>query len=292
VISAIDFHDQAAQRGIAGGFEDVTAQWGFDVRGHGMGVGLGDLDGDGQTDAVISTIAGVIGCARQGATFVCRGDPLGVNPHPWGIYPWGILIDDLNNDGWPDVFMVNAFATTDRDIITWLRSLGQGDFGNGTPGSIGTDPYHFALIGGPSGFEAARVPFTAIPESQPDQGTLNLALADLDDDGVSEVIIPTSEGSLQPYRLAIGHLTGLPPAGNGVTIRPARPTPGTRITVHCDGRDHVVELYGGEGYAAGPRREAHVGCGQAATFDSMHIESDGGAIDIPAGNTGDVYHVP
>ena len=99
-------------------------------------------------------------------------------------------------------------------------------------------------------------------------------------------------GSLSPHHLAVGHLTGLPPTGRGVTIRPARPTAGTGVTVRCGGRGHIVELYGAEGYSTGLRREAHVGWGQAATFDSMHIASDGPAIDVPAGETGRVYHVP
>jgi hypothetical protein len=119
-------------------------------------------------------------------------------------------------------------------------------------------------------------------------GVLSFTLADLDDDGVSEIIMLPSRPGSRWNHLIVGHLTGLPETGRGVTVRLTRPTAGTRITVQCDNREHVVELYGSGGYQDGPRREGHVGCGQADTFDSMQISIDGTTVDVPAGQTGTV----
>jgi cytochrome c peroxidase len=114
-----------------------------------MGSGLGDIDNDGDLDWFISNVydAEVMSGSENrtegnwGATgnrlyrndsvvgedieFVDVTDTAGVRDGAWG---WGVCVQDLNNDGWLDIFHVNGFGYSDgtyeSPLFTILNSLG------------------------------------------------------------------------------------------------------------------------------------------------------------------------
>src|SRR5262249_36013256 len=117
---------QGALRGGASAFTDVTSAWGFDIFGHGMGVALGDVDEDGYTDAVISTIGGFIEWKGTGpGGFVPRGPASIYETRRRNSWPNAVPLAALDNDGHLDLFAANQFASQNPEPpLMWVLTLG------------------------------------------------------------------------------------------------------------------------------------------------------------------------
>src|SRR5438034_93420 len=89
-----------------GTFTDVTEKAGVGGSGYGMGVAVGDYDGDGLPDLLVTQYNGVILYHNNGdGTFT---DAI----HESGILKsfgkaWGVVACDINNDGYMDLFVAN-----------------------------------------------------------------------------------------------------------------------------------------------------------------------------------------
>src|ERR1017187_8020463 len=75
-------------------------------------VALGDLNGDGQVDAVVAGESGSV------SVLLGNGDGTFQAPvsYPVGVGPYGIAVADLNHDGKPDL----AVANEDGDTVSVL----------------------------------------------------------------------------------------------------------------------------------------------------------------------------
>ncbi len=109
-----------------GGFVNVTEQAGVGGDENGMGSVVEDLNGDGTLDWLVTSIASgpdAVGCVQGQATVGCSGnrlylgrgdgtfadatEPFGVRESAWA---WGAAGDDLDNDGFRDLAVVNGYA--------------------------------------------------------------------------------------------------------------------------------------------------------------------------------------
>jgi hypothetical protein len=98
--------------GGAGGwrFTDVSSDSGVDYLINSMGIGIGDFDRDLDLDVAISNIGSTIVARNDGdGTFTEAGESLGVDrpTQRAGVasVTWGLTFNDLNNDGWEDLFV-------------------------------------------------------------------------------------------------------------------------------------------------------------------------------------------
>jgi enediyne biosynthesis protein E4 len=100
----------------AGRFHDVTSGSGLDVSIYGMGVTAADYDADGNTDMFLTTLGpNLLLRGAGGMRFVDETHIAGVAGSTWrddhnrDLPEWSTaaLWADVDNDGWPDLFVTN-----------------------------------------------------------------------------------------------------------------------------------------------------------------------------------------
>jgi VCBS repeat protein/ASPIC/UnbV protein len=277
ILVALDFLPQSALRSQGPAFTNAASAWGVDYFGHGMGVALGDIDDDGETDAVISTLGGFLDFKGHGAAgFELRN---AVSPYATrrrSIWPFSTLFVDLDSNGQLDLLTINEFASTRSDPVQWMQQLG------GAADYVGA----FSTIvfkDSATSFREGRLSYDS--QLAGHGGAKSAAIADLDGDGHLEIAMLLRRASdHKKIDLVVGQIVG-GALGHGLTVRlDARAGQGTRVALTCGGRTQVREIYGAEGMGAAARTEAHFGCGTATTYESLRVEPRGRApIDLPGG---------
>jgi len=200
---------------------------------------------------------------------------LGVDLGGWS---WGAQFGDLNNDGMLDLYLTNGYVSAGERSSYWY------DFAVIAVG-------HSAIIGDAanwpamkgrslSGYQRKRVwlndglgRFTEVAQVVGVTDTFDgraVALADLFNRGVLDVLVANQRGPLLIYRNAIQpgrHWIELAlegTAGNRSAI-------GARVEVHWDGRVQVQEVSGGNGFSSQNDRRLHYGLGGATRVDRIVI---------------------
>ncbi len=228
----------------------------------GMGVAVGDYDGDGRLDIFVTTF-------RQEARSLYHNAGSGLYdniPYASGIskvclpyVAFGTQFVDLDNDGWPDIAIANGHV---QDLIQRiqptagyaepsqiLRNLGNGVFSDVSAGA-GSAITH-PIVG------------------------RALCAGDLDNDGKMDLVIEDLEGA--PLLLR----NTSPSAGNWLRIRLTgtrsnRDGQGAVVTCVNGNRKQVkLATTGGSYYSAGDPR-VHFGIGTATQVDSLSIRWPGG----------------
>lgn len=277
ILLALDFLPQRALRSQGGSFVDASSAWGVDHFAHGMGVALGDLDEDGETDAVISPLGGFVDFKGLGAKgFEARGAASPYESRRRGIWPFSALFVDLDSNGHLDLLAINEFASTRSDPIQWMQQLGgAADY----VGSFNTVIYKDST----TSFREGQLPYAS--QLVGHARSKSVAIADVDGDGRVELAMMLVRASGHTMNdLVLGQIVG-GPSGHGLTVRlDARGGQGTRVKVTCAGRTQVRERYGAEGMGAAARTEAHFGCGSVTTYEALRVEPRGhAAIALPGG---------
>jgi hypothetical protein len=277
LLLALDFLPQSALRSQGASFTNASSAWGIDHFGHGMGVALGDIDEDGVTDAVISTLGGFLDFKGRGAAGFELRDT--ISPYETirrSIWPFSTLFVDLDNNGHLDLLAINEFASQKADPLQWMLQLG------GPADYVGA--FNTVIFkDSDTEFREGHLPYSA-QLSGHGRGR-SVAVADLDGDGHLELAMLLVRASDHTKTdLVVGQLAG-GALGHGLTVRlPARAGQGTRVVLTCGGRQQMREIYGAEGMGAAARTEAHFGCGTATTYEALRVEPRGRpAIDLPGG---------
>lgn len=263
--SSLDLDDDGAQELIVcndGGFNrvlaleqgawiDRTSELGLARYTHGMGIALGDLDGDRRSDLAFSDVGTPFVLLRREAGFVAIERERGFGAVLQNA--WGVGAEDLDNDGDLDLLFENDIiasaiwasyycgglcpnpATPSEELMLY-RNDGRGDF-------------------------TAEWPFRdAVPG--PDRGDA-MALGDVDGDGLLDALVlrgGVTEG-FEPWLLY-----GRAPAP-GHWLEVDAPI-GARVEV-CgdDGRCQLREVAGGSSYRALASTVLHFGLGPATQAD-------------------------
>jgi hypothetical protein len=260
------FTDTAADTGVA--FNDDGREQA------GMGSSIGDFDGDGHLDIVktnfsddTATLYHHNGDHSFGDMTFASG--IGVNTQYLG---WGCMFMDVDNDGWPDLLMVNGHVYPEVD--------------SGNMGSAYREPRVLYWNQGDGKFkDISKESGPGITQPQSSRG---LAVGDLWNDGRLEAVVNNvSDYPLLLVNLArndnhwLGiHLIGVASNRDGI---------GARVVVHGAGNSRVWvdEVRSGSSYSSNNDMRLHFGLGHATSVGSMDVRWPNGKAEVFPGTGAD-----
>jgi enediyne biosynthesis protein E4 len=204
-------------------------------------------------------------------------------------WAWGAQFGDLDNDGWQDLFVVNGFISADREQDYWY------DMGKvaGGAGNLFMDTKHWAPIGSRSlsGYERSRVllnrrkaPFVDVAAAVGVTDELDgraVALADLWNRGVLDVVVANQKGPLLVYRNEVAPGRGWigfdlrGEAGNRSAI-------GAQLTLSAGGMRQAQVVMAGSGFCSQNDRRLHFGLGEATAVEQAVIRWPSGREQVLA----------
>jgi hypothetical protein len=240
------FEERGSEAGVAYNFDGRLQA--------GMGVAVGDYDGNGFLDIAKTNFSGdrpSLYRNEDGSFFEDRSERAGLGRNL--LLGWGLAFVDVDEDTWPDLVIANGHiypeidrspvGETYRQKTLLYRNLGNGNFADITASA------------GP-GFAPAR----------PSRG---LAIGDLDGDGRPEILISNMND-----RPAL--LKNTAPPRNFVAIaltgtKSNRSAIGARVTVEAGGRKQVAEVVGGGSYYSQSALTLYFGLGKSDRLDRVEV---------------------
>jgi len=276
-------------------FDDVAANTGVGMTPKsGMNASVGDVFNDGRLAIYKTNITEpgnlvqgndlwVPASARNPAGFENMAPALGVDLGGWS---WGAQFGDLNNDGTQDIYLTNGYISTGNRGDYWY------DFGviAGGHSTIIGDAKNWPAMRGRSfsGHERKRLwvndgagRLTDVAQVVGATDTFDgraVALADLGNRGMLDVIVANQKGPLLVYRNAVEpgrhwiqfELEGS--AGNRSAI-------GAHVELHWAGRRQAQIVAAATGFSAQNMRRVHYGLGAATAVDRVVIRWPSGATE-------------
>ena len=251
-----------------GTFEEIGLEAGvaFDINGDeqgSMGVDVGDIDGDGRLDIVVTNYQ------KQTNALYRRNDDgyyndaslqSGIAADALPLVSWGTGFFDADNDGALDIFIASGHLEDQihrYDQSTTYKQRNQLFVGAGD----GTFKDHSKLAG--SGLLQVDT-------------TRGAAFGDLDNDGDIDIVLCNSRGTasvLINTAKAAGNWFGLELVG-----KRDRFAIGARATLHTGTRKQIREVRSGASYVSQNDLRVHFGIG-AATSAGVEILWPGGALE-------------
>jgi hypothetical protein len=281
-------------------FEDVAVEAGVGMTPKsGMNASVGDIFNDGRL-AIYKTNISEPGQLLQGndlwvpksgrsTTFENLASALAVDLGGWS---WGAQFGDLNNDGAQDIYLTNGYVSAGERSSYWY------DFGVIATGhsTIIGDAKNWPAMRGRSlsGYQRKRLwvndgagQFTDVSQVVGATDTYDgrsVALADLGNRGVLDVLVANQRGPMIIYRNTVQpgrhwiqfELAGAMESGSDAVsgvgrTRSNRSAIGARIELQWNGRRQVQEITAASGFSAQNQRRVHYGLGASATVDRVVI---------------------
>ena len=238
-----------------GSFEEIALLSGvaFDERGQpeaGMGVDLGDLDGNGYEDIVVTHVDEQTNALYQNTGLGLFSDRrwLARFAEPsYYMVGFGVSMSDLDHDGHQDVVVANGHiahnadewgtGTTFHQRNQVMRNLGDGTFEEETDTGL-----------------------TVVLSSR------GLAASDLDGDGDVDLAISNSDDRAEVYENvgASGAWLTLGVGGPGLGV-------GVEVELRAGGREQRRRLRTGASYLSQSSARAHFGLGEAERVEELRV---------------------
>jgi len=237
----------------------VRAGCAFDENGvamSGMGVAVGDSDGDGWLDIVRTNFSDQVTTLYRNngdGTFhdASLAAGLGINRKYLGF---GVVFFDFDNDGWKDILLANGHVYSQLAVRKLHLSYKQpkilySNLRNG----------RFEDVSSKSG-----------PGIQSEQVARGCAFGDLDNDGDVDVVVNNLDAPPSLLRNDGGNVS------RSVTVkcvgtRSNRSAIGTRVKVTIAGRDQIDEVMSGSSYYSQNDLRLHFGLGTAEKADRIEV---------------------
>jgi hypothetical protein len=249
-----------------------------------MGVDAADYNGDGRLDLIVSHFSDdyhtLYEAADQGL-FSDVSYRVGIANPPLIYMGWGVGFVDIDNDGWPDIFVANGHVYPDI-----------GRFGIATP--YRQRKQLFQNLDGKRFRDIAEESGAAMIAPHSSRGA---AFGDYDNDGDIDVLVVNMNEPptlLRNDTTGGGHwitlrLVGAATAGpNGTSNRDAI---GARIRVSAGGRTHVGEVRSGGSYLSHNDARAHFGLGSADRVSRVEIRWPSGRVETMTGLAVDRFYL-
>jgi hypothetical protein len=225
-----------------------------------MGVDAADYDGDGWQDVVVGNIDHEFSALYRNSrreSFTDEAQPNGIAAATQLLSVWGVKLFDYDNDGWPDLFLVNGHPD---DMVD----------GAGTAVRYKEPPLLFHNEAG----RYRNVSAEAGPVFQKDLSGRGLAVGDFDNDGRVDVLM-TNNG-MAPVLLrnesgSENHWLGVRLQGT----RCNRDAVGARIQWSAGGIERQRLKTGGGSYLSSHDPRLVLGLGKAARVDSVEVRWPG-----------------
>jgi hypothetical protein len=269
----------------------------------GMNASVGDVLNQGRFAIYVSNISeeGILlqgnnlwvpsGSAGGAPRYENLARAMGVDLGGWSF---GAQFGDLNNDGFLDLYVANGYISAARNESYWY------DYSKVAGGNqiVISDARNWPAMNGRSlaGYQQKKVwisdgaghfidvaPMAGVVDRHDGRA---VAMADLSNRGVLDVIVANQRGPLQFYRNEVapdrawigfdleGGCRGDAAAG-GCTNRTAI---GAQVLVSWNGQQQVQEVSGGSGFCAQNQRRLHFGLGPAARVDKVVVRWPSGKV--------------
>ncbi len=243
------FGDFAVEAGVA------FNEHGFEQGG--MGVGVGDYNGDGWLDIAKTNFADDypnLYRSSEGLYFedLCVRAGLASNPQYVG---WGIDFVDLDNDGWQDLFQVNGHVYPELDAQTKVAET-----------FVQTNLV-YRNLGGSRFEDVTAMSGPGLGQTLSSRGT---AFGDYDDDGDIDVLVMNMSAPVSLLRNDL-------PAGEGWVRFQLQGTTsnhagiGSTVSVESGGRRQTRAVVSQSSYVSHSDIRAHFGLGEADGVDAVVV---------------------
>ncbi|MHC4376027.1 MAG: CRTAC1 family protein [Planctomycetota bacterium] len=253
------------------GFRDVSFQTGLDDPRGGMGLALGDVDGDLDEDVFLTNwqletnalyLNNLLSHDSQKhrvASFRDSTVEAGFGPYGVGVTSWGCELFDLELDGDLDLFVANGYTSPDYE----------------STGICVGQPNHLYLGDGEGRFAPAFEMLGAFgSEKLPSRAALT---ADLDRDGDLDLVVTANNSALRILRNGVereGRWLGLRLRGQGANTHAV----GARVIVRAGELEHLRVLRAGTSYLAGNAPELHFGLGDVERIREVEVQWPSGRV--------------
>jgi hypothetical protein len=238
----------------------------------GMGIALGDLDGDGRIDLAVTNYFGESTTFYRNlgqGYFADHSAAINMAAPTRRLLGFGIAFFDADNDGWLDVLSANGHVLDPRPQIPWTMPL--------------------QLLRGSEGGRLTDVSETAGDPFAPLHLGRGLAVGDLDNDGrLDALVVAQNEPLIYLHNQTKdrGHFVAFALEGKGSN----RDGVGARITLSAGGRGQFAERHGGGSYQSASDPRHHFGLGAATIVDTVEIRWPSGRVDRHAGLKADRHY--
>ncbi|MDB5387090.1 MAG: thioredoxin protein [Planctomycetaceae bacterium] len=250
------FVDQAFEKGVAIS-QNGKAQ-------AGMGVAVADVDGDGWLDIFVTNFFGEPNSLYRnhgGQQFEDASASSGLGPPSRPVLGFGAEFLDIENDGWPDLFVTNGHV----DDLTSFTSV----------------PYRMPPLVFRSQHNGTFLNVTPWAGSycQNDWLGRGLATSDIDRDGKLDIVVSHQRAAsavLHNKTQGSGASCRMRLIGTGMSNRSA-----FHASVHITGIDGppIRQIIGGGSFQSASDRTVHIGMGKSRTIPEIAIRWPDGRIE-------------
>lgn len=236
-------------------FDDTSLASGAGLYMNTMGIGLSDVDRDGDTDMALSNIGGNKLLRNTGDGTFVEETASGIERPTQGVehstVTWGTVFADFDLDGWDDLFMAAGNLPQGPDVV------------------VGAQPNMVFLNDG-TGERFLDV--SALTGADNVGDSKGVALADFDRDGAIDLFVVDQDGSPRLYRNVTPRTDRHWLEVDVVGTVSNRDGCGARIIASVDGGTITrTVLCGSGGTGSGNEHRVHIGLGSAATVDAVEI---------------------